>query len=107
VGPAGAGAAAGRDAAAPVVLLHAVPEGAGGSARARARRGWATRLGDARVPTTVVCGELDVPFLVSRCEELARALPGARPCILPGTAHLPYLDAPDAVADVIRDALAG
>jgi pimeloyl-ACP methyl ester carboxylesterase len=54
---------------------------------------WA-RLGEIRAPTLVMCGSLDLPFLLRMCRELARQIPGARYTELPGLAHLPSLEAP-------------
>jgi pimeloyl-ACP methyl ester carboxylesterase len=85
-----------------IVVRNEVPGNAGTSGL----DAW-SRLDEVRLPVSVVCGELDVPFIVSRCEELAARLPRARLRMLSGTAHLPYLDAPEAVADTIRAAIAG
>lgn len=65
------------------------------------------RLDEVRQPVTVAWGDLDVPFLVERCAELAARLTGSRTRVLSGTAHLPYLEDPALVAGVVRDALAG
>lgn len=83
-----------------VVLAHGLPESAGGSDTAA----W-DRLAAVQVPTTVVWGELDVPFLLERYAELAARLPRSRTRVLPGTAHLPQLEQPQAVADVVREAV--
>jgi hypothetical protein len=40
------------------------------------------RLAEIKVPVTVACGDLDVPFLVDRCRLLADRL-SVRPCALP------------------------
>jgi pimeloyl-ACP methyl ester carboxylesterase len=63
------------------------------------------RLDEIRVPVTLACGDLDVPFIIARSRELAGRLPGARYRELPGTAHQPYLEYPGQVADLILDAL--
>jgi pimeloyl-ACP methyl ester carboxylesterase len=86
-----------------VVLANAVPEEEGASGV----DAWA-RLGEVRAPTTVVCGALDVPFLIDRCRVLAHLIPSARAVSLPGTAHLSSLEQPDVVAalldGILRDA---
>jgi pimeloyl-ACP methyl ester carboxylesterase len=64
-----------------------------------------SRLAEVTVPVTVACGDLDVAYLVSRSRELATRLPKATYHELAGTAHLPYLDQPGVVADLILDAL--
>jgi len=56
-------------------------------------------------PATVAWGDLDVPLLIEQCQELAARLPHARHRVLSGTAHLPYLERPDLVAEVIRTAI--
>lgn len=53
------------------------------------------RLEELRVPTLVVWGELDVPWIAPRCEALVARIPGARAVRLPGVAHLPNLEAPE------------
>ncbi len=65
------------------------------------------RLEEIRVPVTVACGELDVPFLIARSRELAGRLPDGRYRELPGMAHQPYLEQPGQVAHLLLGALAG
>ena len=62
-------------------------------------------LAEVKVPVTVACGEFDVPFILSRCRELADLLPRGRYRELPAMAHQPYLEDPGQVADVLLDAL--
>ena len=47
-----------------------------------------------------------MPFLVSRCRELAGLLRQGRYRELPAMAHQPYLEDPGQVADLLLDALA-
>jgi pimeloyl-ACP methyl ester carboxylesterase len=63
------------------------------------------RLGEIKVPVTVACGDLDVPFLVDRCRLLAARLPAARHHVLTGMAHQPYLESASTVAELIRSAV--
>jgi pimeloyl-ACP methyl ester carboxylesterase len=84
-----------------VILRNGVPEDAGDSGE----DAW-DRLEEVRVPVTVACGDLDVPFIVSRSRELAGRIPAARHEVLPGMAHQPYLEQPETVARVVRQALA-
>jgi len=65
-----------------------------------------SRLAEITVPVTVACGALDARFIVARARELARRLPKAGYVELPGVAHQPYLEQPDAVASLIREAIA-
>jgi pimeloyl-ACP methyl ester carboxylesterase len=58
-------------------------------------------------PTTVCCGELDVPFFVDRSRLLAERLPNARFVLLPGVAHLPGLEQPETVAALVTEMLSG
>lgn len=53
------------------------------------------RLGNVRCPSWIVWGDLDLPEVQNRCEQLARRIAGARAEPLPGTAHLPMLEASD------------
>jgi pimeloyl-ACP methyl ester carboxylesterase len=63
------------------------------------------RLAEIKVPVTVACGDLDVPFLVDRCRLLAARLPAARHHVLTGMAHQPYLESASTVAQLIRPAV--
>jgi pimeloyl-ACP methyl ester carboxylesterase len=65
------------------------------------------RLTEIKVPVTVACGNLDVPFLVDRCRLLADRLPTARHHVLTGMAHQPYLESASTVAQLIRAAVTG
>jgi pimeloyl-ACP methyl ester carboxylesterase len=64
-----------------------------------------SRLGEVRRPAVVISGDLDIPCIVSESRGVSGRLPSARFVSLPGTAHLPYLESPALVADVIREAL--
>lgn len=83
-----------------VVLRNGVPEDTGGSGIDAWRQ-----LGRIEVPVTVAWGDLDVPFLVERCQHLAQQLPHSRTRALPGCAHLPYLENPGAVAELVVGAM--
>jgi pimeloyl-ACP methyl ester carboxylesterase len=83
-----------------VVIGNGVPETEG----AAGVDAW-HRLAEIKVPVTVACGDLDVPFLVERCRLLADRLPAARHHVLAGMAHQPYLESPSTVAQLIRSAV--
>jgi pimeloyl-ACP methyl ester carboxylesterase len=59
------------------------------------------RLADLAMPVTVVYGEHDVEDFVAIAKMLARELPSATLHEVPGAAHLPALEAPDTVAELI------
>src|SRR3954471_2907468 len=82
------------------LLRRGEPEDAGGSEI----DAWAA-LEDVQPPTTVACGDLDLPFFVDRSRELAKRIPRARYVDLQGTAHLPYLEDPQRVADLVTQAV--
>jgi pimeloyl-ACP methyl ester carboxylesterase len=83
-----------------VIIRNDVPEDAGASGV----KAW-DRLGEIQIPVTVACGDLDVPFLFTRSQELARRLPDARYETLPGRAHQPYLEDPAEVAQLVLHAV--
>jgi 3-oxoadipate enol-lactonase/4-carboxymuconolactone decarboxylase len=56
---------------------------------------------DIRTPTLCVSGEFDVATPTALVQELADAVPGARLATIPGVAHLPAYEAPDAVASLL------
>ncbi len=58
-------------------------------------------LGRVRLPVEVVCGEADVLTPLPLSEELARKIPGARLTRIPGSGHMPLLEAPGAVAEAL------
>jgi len=85
-----------------IALANDIPEDAGDSGI----DAWA-RIGEIDVPAIAACGDLDVPFLVERTRELAERLPRGEHRVLHGMAHLPYLEDPVTVAQIVTDALTG
>jgi 3-oxoadipate enol-lactonase len=92
-------------------------------ARAMNRRAWdagmggdvdvlepyaAGRLAEITAPTLVIVGALDQPSTHESCRQLAEEIPNARLAVMPGAAHLPPLEQPEAfarlVVDFLRDA---
>lgn len=55
------------------------------------------------VPTLVGVGEEDALTPPHLAEEMAAGIPGARLARIPGAGHLPSMEAPAAVADLLRD----
>ena len=63
------------------------------------------RLEEVRAPATLAWGDLDVPFGIRTCRTVAERLPRLRATeVIAGTAHLPYLERPDAVAGLVARA---
>jgi 3-oxoadipate enol-lactonase len=63
------------------------------------------QLGCVKVPVLVVVGEHDEATPPPMSHELAAGLPQARLRIVPGCAHVPQLQAPQAFLNTIRDFL--
>jgi pimeloyl-ACP methyl ester carboxylesterase len=83
-----------------VALRSGAPEAGGSGVDA-----W-SRLEDIRAPATIAWGELDEPDAAVVGRELERRLGDARPTVvLPGVAHLPSLERPDLVVDLIAEAM--
>lgn len=83
-----------------IALKNELPEESGKSGLAA----W-SRLEEITMPVTVACGDLDVPFVVSRSKELSDWLADSQHHVLPGMAHLPYLEDPAKIAELIRSSL--
>ena len=64
-----------------------------------------TRLSDLPMPALVIWGALDFPFVIQRCRRLVDAVPFAKGVEIPGTAHLPNLEQPEQVNDLLWDFL--
>jgi 3-oxoadipate enol-lactonase len=65
----------------------------------------ADRLGELTVPTLVVVGELDQPDFADIGRHVAEHAPDARLVTMPGVAHLPPMEAPDAFSQLVLDFL--
>ncbi len=63
------------------------------------------RLGEIAVPTLLIWGDLDFPYLQARSRLLAQTIPGARGHVVAGVAHLPGLERPAEVADMVSNFL--
>lgn len=59
------------------------------------------RLGEIRVPTLVIYGDLDLPQIIERARFLADGIPGAKLVVLTGTAHLPNMERPEAFNQIV------
>jgi 3-oxoadipate enol-lactonase len=59
------------------------------------------RLGELRVPTILMVGDMDDAALIASNEEAARRIPGCELIVMPGVDHYPTVRAPKLVADTI------
>jgi len=64
------------------------------------------RLGEIAVPTLIVAGEQDHPDVHAHSGAIEAAVPGATRVVLPGSGHVPHLEAPEAFNRVVLDFLA-
>jgi pimeloyl-ACP methyl ester carboxylesterase len=53
------------------------------------------RIGEIRVPTLTIVGDLDFPDIMTSADALIAAIPGAKKATIPGAAHLPSMEKPD------------
>jgi pimeloyl-ACP methyl ester carboxylesterase len=81
------------------ILAVAAPDSAG-SAGVDA---WA-RLGEVTVPVLCTWGDLDLPCDIPFYEETARRIGQGSVRVLPGVAHLPGLELPSLIAEMVRHA---
>jgi len=61
------------------------------------------RLHEVRVPVLVISGALDVPAFVDFAGTLVQRVEGAEQVIIPGTAHLPNMEAPEQFYNCVRE----
>jgi pimeloyl-ACP methyl ester carboxylesterase len=66
-----------------------------------------SNLGEVRSPTLLVVGELDQPDFLAIGRRMAESIPDARLEVMPGVAHLPPMEAPDAFSRLVLDFLSG
>jgi pimeloyl-ACP methyl ester carboxylesterase len=85
-----------------IILHNDAEEGTGASGL----DSW-DRIGEVCAPTTVACGDLDVPFFVKMSREIAKRLPTGRFIEIKGVAHLPQMETPALVADLVKEACLG
>ena len=60
------------------------------------------RLAALTMPVTIACGLLDVGAVIDEGRAIADRIPGARFSELEDVAHLPSLEAPERIADLVR-----
>jgi 3-oxoadipate enol-lactonase len=73
------------------------------------RPDWPTlpRLGEIAVPTLIVVGEQDIPDVHAHCGAIQAAISGAKRVVIPGSGHLPQLEAPEVFNQIVLEFLAG
>jgi 3-oxoadipate enol-lactonase len=64
-----------------------------------------SRLGEIRLPTLVLVGDLDVPDMLEISERIAAEIPGAQRHVVPGGAHAVTMEKPDQVNGLLLDFL--
>lgn len=88
------------------MLRRTPPEGYAAAAEAIAAADLADATRRLRLPALVVVGEHDEATPVASAEALRDAIPGARLVVLPGAAHIPTVEQPEAVTEALRGFLA-
>jgi pimeloyl-ACP methyl ester carboxylesterase len=68
--------------------------------------GWQARLGEIRVPTLIVVGELDRPEMHEIADRLEAAIPNTRRALIEGTAHVPSMERPTEFDELVLGFLA-
>jgi pimeloyl-ACP methyl ester carboxylesterase len=63
------------------------------------------RLGEIKVPTSLLVGDLDYPPLIESNRQAAARIPGCQLTVVPGMDHLPPLRDPDLVLTTITTTL--
>jgi 3-oxoadipate enol-lactonase len=63
------------------------------------------RLGEIAVPTLIVVGEHDIPDVHAHSGALHAGVPGATRVVVPGSGHLPHLEAPEAFTRLVCEFL--
>lgn len=63
------------------------------------------RLAEIHVPTLVLVGNQDVPDKLASADVLERGIAGARKVVMPGVAHLPSMEQPEAFNRLVLDFL--
>ena len=89
------------------MLRRTDPEGYAGAAEALAAADLTHSTATLRLPTLVLVGEHDLATPPSAARAIQAAIPGAALMVLPGAAHIPTVQTPDAVTHAIASLLAG
>jgi pimeloyl-ACP methyl ester carboxylesterase len=65
----------------------------------------APRLGELKLPTLVIVGGLDTPYLIAAADHMAEHIAGAQKVVIPNTAHLPSMEHPAQFNQMVSDFL--
>jgi 3-oxoadipate enol-lactonase len=66
---------------------------------------WGDRLGEIKVPTLVIVGELDRPEMLEIADRLEAEIPNVRRETIPDTAHVPSMERPEEFDRLLLDFL--
>ncbi len=94
--------AAGKDRATREHLMARGPEVWAYTWRTMAQLDAHPRLGEIRVPTLCIAGEVDASSSPEIVKRMADAIPGARFAVVPGAPHMLFIEQPAEVAHLIR-----
>jgi 3-oxoadipate enol-lactonase len=64
-----------------------------------------SKLGEVRSPTLLIVGDLDQPDFLAMGRRMVEGIPGAQLEVMPGVAHLPPMEAPEAFSRLVLDFL--
>ena len=64
------------------------------------------RLDEINVPTLVIVGDGDLPNIMQQADLLERSIAGARKVVIPNVAHVPNLERPEQINQLVLDFLA-
>ncbi len=65
-----------------------------------------TRLGELDLPTLIIHGDLDTPHIQAAGHYMAQHISGAKEIVMSGVAHLPSMEQPKALNDIVLSFLA-
>ncbi|MEP6985292.1 MAG: alpha/beta hydrolase, partial [Chloroflexota bacterium] len=66
----------------------------------------ATRLDELKLPTLIIYGDLDTPYILAAGKYMAQHVKGAKEVVMSGVAHLPSMEQPQALNDIVASFLA-
>lgn len=66
----------------------------------------AKRLDELKLPTLIIYGDLDTPYILAAGKYMAQHIQGAQEVVMPGAAHLPSMEQPQVLNDIVLSFLA-